>query len=115
MTDGLTKFLKEGDDSGMVEAYGHIQGAYRVVEELIATFYTSGSIRFAEADKAFDQSYEKFEKAYSILHLVLAGDFFENHEKYLKAISMLKDVKTIEKYKNLISHPKTANVGVVCS
>jgi flavin-dependent dehydrogenase len=114
MVDGLEKWLNERDDSGLEAAYKNIQGAYRVIEELIATFYTEGSIRFAGADRAFDQSYEKFEKAYSILHLILAGDFFENHEKYLKAISMLKDAKMIEKYKHLIKHPETENVSVVC-
>ena len=114
MSNGLKTWLSDGDDSVLEKAYKDIYGAYSVVEELIATFYTEGSIRFAGADKAFDQSYEKFEKAYSILHLILAGDFFENHEKYLKAISMLKDVKMIEKYKNLINHPETTNAGVVC-
>ena len=114
VAESLPSWLREGDMSKMEKTYSDIQGAYMVVEKLINTFYTEGSIRFAGADRAFDQSFEKFEKAYSILHLILAGDFFENHEKYLKAIDMLTDVSMIEKYKNLIKHPTKKNAGVVC-
>lgn len=114
MCEGLDQWLQHRDLSGMNDAYKQISGAYNVVEKLIQTFYTEGSIKFAGADKAFEGSYDKLEKAYSILHLILAGDFFENHEKYLAAIDMLTDVKMIEKYKNLIKHPTTRNTGKVC-
>ena len=86
-----------------------------MVEELIVTFYEPGSIRFAEVDKALDFSYEKFEAAYSILHLVLAGDFFTNYDKYLKAIRLLKDEEMIDKYRNLIGHPEVRHVKETCA
>ncbi|NOQ64214.1 MAG: hypothetical protein GQ582_06855, partial [Methyloprofundus sp.] len=59
-------------------------------------------------------SYERFEAAYSILHLVLAGDFFNEHEKYLKAVDLLKDLNNMAKYKNLIEHPVQTDLSTPC-
>ena len=103
--EGISQWLNKGETTLIDKAYEDIAGAYRLVEKLVNTFYEPGSIRFSGADKAFDQSYNKFETAYSILHLLLAGDFFTNSDKYIKAIEMLRDPAMIEKYRNLIKHP----------
>lgn len=104
---GIHAQLTEQGSDELAAAYQDVDGAYRLVEKLINTFYEPGSVRFSAADKVLDQSYRKFETAYSILHLVLAGDFFTNHEKYLKAIELLRDASMIDKYRNLIKHPAT--------
>jgi len=104
LAEGIDHRLKEGGTEELANIYKDIEGGYRLVERLITTFYKPDSIRFDKADKAFNQSFEKMETAYSILHLILAGDFFTNYEKYLKAIDRLRDPKNIAKYKHLIGH-----------
>jgi flavin-dependent dehydrogenase len=94
--------------------YEDIDGGYKLVTKLINTFYDEGSIKFAEAQDAIENSYEKFESAYAILHLILAGDFFTNYKKYLDAITLLQDQKMIAKYKNLIRHEDT-RVAPICT
>jgi flavin-dependent dehydrogenase len=103
--NGIDHFLKTGDTSIMQKAYDDISGAYKLVEKLINTFYDPESISFTGIDESYKYSYDKFEAAYSILHLILAGDFFSNHEKYIKAIDMLRNPDMIAKYRHLIGHP----------
>lgn len=112
--DGIIEMLNGEGTSTIEQAYDDIKGAYTLVERLINTFYEPGSIKFNRADKALDLSYEKFETAYSILHLILAGDFFKNHAKYIKAIEMLRTPEKIEKYKHLIGHATPGLESQVC-
>jgi len=115
VAEGISEQLNGNGAAVLKEAYKDVDGAYRLVEELVSTFYEPGSVRFSGADKVLqDQSYKKFETAYSILHLVLAGDFFNNHQKYLKAIELLRDKTMIDKYRNLISHPPTEKDDIIC-
>lgn len=107
VTDALDRKIQKMDATAIDSAYTDIRGAYKLVEKLINTFYDEGSIKFANAQEAMEGSYEKFESAYAILHLVLAGDFFKNYDKYIDAIDLLSDTKMIEKYKNLIGHENT--------
>lgn len=113
--EGISQWLQTGDHNVIEAAYADLDGAYAFLEELITTFYEPGSIRLSAADAAFDQSYDKFETAYSLLHLVLAGDFFTNHKKYRKAIELLKDKSMIEKYRNLLKLPTAKMVKPACS
>ena len=110
VANGVSQLLTNADMSVLKNAYHEIEGAYRLVEKLINIFYQPDSIHFSEADMVSNNSYEKFESAYSILHLILAGDFFSNHEKYIKAIDLLKDKSKIEKYIQLVKHPKENRV-----
>lgn len=103
---GINQFLSKGDMSLMDNAYDEIAGAYKMMSKLINVFYEPGSIKLTGAGKAFDLSFDKFEAAYSILHLILAGDFFTNSAKYINAIDILRDPSMVEKYKNLIKYPK---------
>ncbi len=112
---GLHALLEDGQMDQLDKAYVDIAGAYKLVKRLIQIFYAPDSIRFSGADKAFNLSYEKFSTAYSILHLILAGDFFSNHEKYLEAIEVLRDPKMIKKYQNLIGHQEVRRVDHICT
>jgi flavin-dependent dehydrogenase len=114
VAQGISDLLKGKGDAVLTEAYRDVDGAYQLVEKLISTFYEPGSVRFSGVDKVLDQSFKKFETAYSILHLVLAGDFFTNHKKYLKAIELLRDKSMIDKYRNLIKHPITDEGARIC-
>lgn len=112
---GISSWLRTGEKETIGAAYADLDGAYAFLEKLITTFYEPGSIRLSAADAAFDQSYDKFETAYSLLHLVLAGDFFTNHQKYIKAIELLKDKSMIDKYRNLLRLPTAKMVKPTCS
>jgi flavin-dependent dehydrogenase len=84
------------------EAYHYIDGAYRMVEKLIRVFYNPLSISFAEVSEAAHHMHQKFEAAYTIPHFMLAGDFFENHERYIEFIDLLEDEDTLLKFRHRI-------------
>ena len=115
VADGIDELFSTHNEQKITKAYEDIGGAYRLVEKLINIFYEPGSIKLNQADLAFDLSFEKFEAAYSILHLILAGDFFTNYEKYMKAIEMLRNPGNIEKYKHLIKHDSAGEQNKVCT
>jgi flavin-dependent dehydrogenase len=104
VAEGISQLLKEGKNEQLSCAYKDISGAYRLVEKLINTFYNPNSIRFSQVTDERGFSYQKFKAAYSILHLILAGDFFTNYNRYMKAIEMLNDIEKIDQYENLVNH-----------
>jgi flavin-dependent dehydrogenase len=114
VAQAVAKQLQEGDDKAVSVAYEEIQGAYQLVEELIYTFYNPDSIKFTDIDYYRTYDYKKFEIAFSIIHFILAGDFFSNHERYLEAVELLRDEKMIEKYKSLIGHTEHEKLNLVC-
>ncbi|MBR9919594.1 MAG: NAD(P)/FAD-dependent oxidoreductase [Bacteroidetes bacterium] len=116
VSKGVDQYLREGKMDLMDEAYRQIDGAYKLVEKLVTTFYDPDSINFAGGQETLKKySFQKFETAYSILHLILAGDFFSNHEKYLAAIEILRNPDMIDKYRHLIGHPEVDKVSKVCA
>ncbi|MEQ8705803.1 MAG: NAD(P)/FAD-dependent oxidoreductase [Phaeodactylibacter sp.] len=111
---GIDDLLQGRGKDRLEAAYQDISGGYQVVEELICTFYEPNSIAFSDITVDTNFSFRKFETAYSILHLILAGDFFTNHERYLKAIATLKSADMIEKFKSLTGHAEEAKMHEVC-
>lgn len=99
----------------LLQAYESIAGGYQVVEELICTFYQENQLEFAEIGNHEKFSFEHFEAAYSILHLILAGDFFTNHQKYLKAIDFLKRGQNMKKFHALTGHERATQLQEVCT
>lgn len=114
VSQAVVRHLNQDDMRALPEAYQEIQGAYQLVEELIYTFYNPESIKFTDIDYYREYDYKKFETAFSIIHFILAGDFFTNHKRYLEAVEILRDEKMIEKYKNLIGHDKHEALNLVC-
>ncbi|KGE85552.1 MAG: NAD(P)/FAD-dependent oxidoreductase [Phaeodactylibacter xiamenensis] len=114
VSGGIDEMLKGKGKERLEEAYKDISGGYQVVEELICTFYEPNSIAFSDITVDRNFGFRKFETAYSILHLILAGDFFKNHERYLKAIATLKSAEMIEKFKSLTGHADEAKMEEVC-
>ncbi len=106
--------LQKQDEEALTAAYEEIAGAYALIEELIYTFYNPDIIKFTEIDYQRTYKYKKFEVAFSIIHFILAGDFFSNHQRYLGALEVLKDEKSIKKYKNLIGHTVHEKHNFVC-
>lgn len=100
VSEAAGKVLQSGNTTPLGEAYQSIEGAYKVVEALINAFYECDAIKFSEMDEVTE--YDKFEAVYSMLHLILAGDFFSNYNKYIHAIGIMKDKKKLEQYKHLV-------------
>lgn len=83
-------------------AYGHIAGAYRLVEKAIRLFYNPTAINFAQAASAEDLIHERHKNALASMHYLLAGDFFNRHEEYSKVVDLLADPGLFAKYKSLV-------------
>jgi flavin-dependent dehydrogenase len=110
ISEAAGKYIKSEQGIELLDdAYQTTSGGYKVVEELINAYYEKDAIKFSEVDKMSD--YDKYETVYSMLHLVLAGDFFNNYDKYIRAIETMKDKKKLDQYKNLVNntdeHAKT--------
>ena len=111
---GLTGWLNAKENTQLKKAYDDIDGAYQLVEKIVTTFYDPNSIRFENINKLKEYDYEKFISGMSIWHLILAGDFFNNHKKYIKAVNLLRSDIKIKQYKNLAGYKESSNKNLVC-
>jgi flavin-dependent dehydrogenase len=107
------KFLGKGDMT-LDKMYVKITGAVNLLEKFIRLFYTPEALNFSTMGDPDQLLYHKFEMAYQIFHYLLAGDFFENYEKYSQFIDMIRDEKTLNKFQNLIKHQKDDNPNASC-
>ncbi|MGH2727173.1 MAG: NAD(P)/FAD-dependent oxidoreductase [Actinomycetota bacterium] len=85
----------------MVEAYKKVTGAYNFVHRMIRLFYNPHAITWAEVG-VDHQVHKRHESAMAAGHYMLAGDFFENHERYNKFFDALEDPRGFQHYKKLI-------------
>jgi flavin-dependent dehydrogenase len=104
----VTNALMQKDKNAIEEAYKELEGGYRLVERLITSFYDKNTIKFPDNNPDSIKDYGEYESAFSVMHLILAGDFFKNHEKYFKSIEALSDKKTVDRFKNLTNHGSEA-------
>lgn len=111
---GIGKVISDNDYSVLEKAYSDMAGGYKVVEEMICTFYEPNAIALSELQDGSVFSFDQFESAYSILHLLLAGDFFNEHERYLKAIHTLRSKSMIDKYRSLVGHLDAEKEQQIC-
>lgn len=103
--DSLDVLFKEGKEKGMAamtENKKHIDGAYNLVEKFVNIFYDPQSFNLAGMSSTSDSNYQGFETAFSLVHYLLAGDFFNNYEKYSMFLDMLRDPKQFARWKNLV-------------
>jgi flavin-dependent dehydrogenase len=97
-----------GQQNPLVEAYSHIEGAYKLVHRLINFFYSANSINFAQMDAASNLVHKEFENAMATAHFMLAGDFFDRHKYYGKIIDQLENPRIYDLYKKtIINHPES--------
>lgn len=85
--------------------YKQINGAYDFVYRLIRLYYNPHAVNFAEAGIAL-QEHKSHESAMAAGHYMLAGDFFERHEKYSKFIDLLEDPSLFKGYNNYVIERK---------
>jgi flavin-dependent dehydrogenase len=108
--------LTEGVDRGqeaMKDAYAMVTGAYNFVHRMIRLFYNPHAITWADVgvDGAVHRNHAS---AMSAGHFMLAGDFFENHERYHKFFDLLEDPAGFRRYKTLILDKKEESGGLSC-
>jgi flavin-dependent dehydrogenase len=96
LTNGL-----DGGNALMTDAYEKITGAYNFVHRMIRLFYNPHALTWAEAG-ADGQSHKRAETAMAAGHYMLAGDFFENHDKYNKMFEVLENPKLFRKYNDTV-------------
>jgi hypothetical protein len=76
---------------------------------LIRVFYTPEAINFAQlgnAGEAFDD-YEHHQNAMGLQHFLLAGDFFEQANKYSAFVDELRSPRTFQRYRSLVMNRDT--------
>lgn len=103
--DALDVLMKEGKEAGMkamAEKKKHIDGAYDLVEKFINIYYDPESFNLAEIGSLSESNYKGFETAFSLVHYLLAGDFFNNYERYSGFLDMIRDPKQFARWKSLV-------------
>jgi len=106
LTDGIYHYIKFKDLDPIKKAYKIIEDGYQVVHELIKIYYDPSSMNFANTDFNSVNSNNKFpdyNDSFALIHLLLAGDFFEKGSVYLPFLESLKNKKQLEKWQNLIN------------
>jgi flavin-dependent dehydrogenase len=91
----------KGENQRMVQAYEMVTGAYNFVHRMIRLFYNPHALTWAEVG-ADGQSHKAIEAAMAAGHYMLAGDFFENHEKYNKWFEVLENPSQFKRYKSYV-------------
>ena len=105
VADAIEAKLKGKGDAEMEKAYVNINGAVNLLEKFIRLFYTPEALDFSKVGSPEGLlSFKKYEDIYAIFHYLLAGDFFNNYEKYSEFIDTMRDEKTMAKFENLIKH-----------
>lgn len=105
VADAIEAKFKGKGNQEMINAFTKIEGAVKLLEKFIRLFYTPETLNFSSlGDPENVHLFKKFEGAYAIFHYLLAGDFFNNYEKYSDFIDMIRDKKTMAKFENLIDH-----------
>ena len=113
ISDALHKQLEnnsEGENREMARAYELVTGAYNFVHRMIRLFYNPHALTWAEAG-ADGQSHKRHETAMAAGHYMLAGDFFENHEKYSRMFEALEDPKLFRSYEKVVIHRPDFQTG----
>ncbi|HUG09060.1 MAG TPA: NAD(P)/FAD-dependent oxidoreductase [Acidimicrobiia bacterium] len=99
----LSKGVEAGAEA-MTQTYDRIVGAYALVDKLIRLFYTPNVLNFAQLGSAADafEDYDHYANAIGLQHFLLAGDFFEQANKYSDFVDGLRDPRYFDMYQNLV-------------
>lgn len=94
--DGLKK---------MGDAYTQYVGALELLERFINNFYNPDFINLAEIGEdnyKDDEEHAKRLIAFSLVHFLMGGDFYNEHKKYLTYLDFLQNPKQIARYHHLV-------------
>ena len=120
LADAVDTRLREGIDAGaeaMGAVYDKIVGAYSLVDKLIRLFYTPDALNFAQLGSASEvfEDYDHYANAIALQHFLLAGDFFEQANKYSDFVDTLRDPRKYQMYENLVMKRETFQADSTCN
>lgn len=97
----------ENFDLGLLEStYKTIANGYETVEELIALYYNPSLLNFSDMGDIDQNEGSKdfidFKNGYTLLHYLLAGDFFERGHIYKEFFRSLRNEKTFKRWQSLV-------------
>ncbi len=102
IVDALEEHLQSKESTALAKVYERIDGAYKVVEQLVLNYYDPEAIRVGDMQAFKDSSFEQQRTAIQIFHLLISGKFFDVPERYLNTIQLLRDHKKLEKFEHII-------------
>jgi flavin-dependent dehydrogenase len=99
VTDAIDAVLRSADSNPapLEAAYETINGAYEFVHKLIKLFYNPHALTWAELG-AREELHKRHEAAMAAGHYILAGDFFERHQRYVEFLDLLQNPRHFQKY-----------------
>ncbi len=116
VVEGIDQWLRDSHQEGIEKAYTDIAGAYKLVEKLINTYYDPSYIQWdALGGISTSSDFRQTESAFSLVHLVLAGDFFTNYDRYQQALEMFRDPNRLEQFKHLAHSNTAADLEPICT
>ncbi len=112
--NAIVRQLTEGKDIGQKElaaSYTQYEGALELLEKFINNFYNPEFVNLAEiqsdVDSENNENHTKSMIAFSIVHFLMGGDFYNEHKKYLEYLDFLSQPKQLARYYHLvINQPK---------
>lgn len=106
VASALDEMFKAGmaDNKPLEKVYEQINGAYNLVYNLITLYYNPHSVSFAGASLTFGE-HDQHEESMAAGHFILAGDFFENHERYNRFFELLANPRYFDIYMKKLLHP----------
>ena len=112
--EAIAARLEKGVDATEVsfeEAYRQIVGAYDLIDKLIRLFYTPEAINFAQLGSASDAfgDFDHYKTAIGVFHFLIAGDFYEQHDRYSQFVDQLRDAKMLRRYKKTVLERPSLN------
>ena len=87
------------------KSYNQYEGALNLLERFINNFYNPDFINLAEiGEDNFKQDEEHSKRliAFSLVHFLMGGDFYNEYEKYLGFLDFLQNPKQIARYHHLV-------------
>ncbi len=104
VADAVHATLASGDQgaTAMQSAYAMIDGAYALVEKAIGMFYNPVAINYAQIGSAAELIHGYHENAMAVGHFLLAGDFFQTHERYYRFLDLLADPEILKLYRSTV-------------
>lgn len=111
--------LKEGLEKGneaLQNAYGQYEGAMSMLSKFINNFYDPSFVNLAELgeklDSTKDEDHIRHKIAFSIVHFLMGGDFFNEYKRYSDFVDFLKQPKQLARYVHLVmADPKYQETG----
>lgn len=98
-------------------AYQQIAGVHRLVHSFVQRFYHPDHIQLthmAPSEEGGTEDFKKRKIAFSLLHYLMAGDTFNEYEKYHEMLTYLDNPKQLARFKHLVMDQSSHKVDL-CS